>query len=173
MVCACPCRYIRGGAFHRQFFQPMALQLCYKLCVPLCNRKAVAKTRRGKRQNLVTHILVFMDDIIIFASSKHNAKAAGKALEEYMHTQLGLHIKPNHNIKQTAKEPPDIMGYVVRKECTTIRARTFVRARRALLRAWRRMVSGLPIYLKCPAARFIPWLFQAHKLKEYCKGVTP
>lgn len=106
------------------------------------------KTRRGKRQNLVTHILVFMDDIIIFAASKHNAKAAGKALEEYMLTQLGLHIKPNHNLKQTAKEPPDMMGYVVSKECTTIRARTFVRARRALLRAWRRMVAGLPIYLQ-------------------------
>lgn len=106
------------------------------------------KTRRGKRQNLVTHILVFMDDIIIFAASKHNAKAVGKSLEEYMFTQLGLHIKPNHNIKQTAKEPPDMMGYVVSKECTTIRARTFVRARRAILRAWRRMVAGLPIYLQ-------------------------
>lgn len=106
------------------------------------------KTRRGKRQNLVTHILVFMDDIIIFAASKHNAKAAGKALEEFMLVRLGLCIKPNRCIKQTAKEPPDMMGYVVSKEHTTIRARTFVRARRALLRAWWRMCAGLPIYLQ-------------------------
>lgn len=106
------------------------------------------KERRGKRINLVTHILVFMDDVIIFSTSKHSLQTAGKALEAYMLKYLGLHIKPNHNVKQTAKEPPDMMGYVVSKECTTIRARTFVRARRALIRAWRRMLAGLPIYLQ-------------------------
>ena len=106
------------------------------------------KERRGKRQNLITHILIFMDDVIIFAASKRDAKAAGKALEEFMLVRLGLCIKPNRCIKQTAKEPPDMMGYVVSKEHTTIRARTFVRARRALLRAWRRMCASLPIYLQ-------------------------
>lgn len=106
------------------------------------------KERRGKRINLVTHILIFMDDVIIFSTSKHSLQTACKALEEYMLKYLGLHIKPNHNVKQTAKEPPDMMGYVISKECTTIRARTFVRARRALIRAWRRMLAGLPIYLQ-------------------------
>lgn len=41
-----------------------------------------------------------------------------------------------------------MMGFVVSKECTTIRARTFVKARRALIRAWRRMQEGLPIFLQ-------------------------
>ena len=123
------CNYVMSYAYH------YATEMLYK-------------ERRGKRQNLVTHILMFMDDVIIFAASKHNAKAAGKAIEEFMLTRLGLHIKPNHNIKRTEKEPPDMMGFVVSKDHTTIRARTFVRARRAFLRAWRRMVAGLPIYLQ-------------------------
>jgi hypothetical protein len=106
------------------------------------------KERRGERKNLITHILMFMDDIIIFGSSKRDVKLASKAIEEYTLTQLGLQIKPNHNIKETAKEPPDMMGFVVASECTTIRARTFVRARRALIRAWDRMQNGLPILLQ-------------------------
>lgn len=123
------CNYVMSYAYH------YAAEMLYK-------------ERRGKRQNLVTHILMFMDDIIIFSSSKRDLKLASKALTEYMLKYLGLHIKPNHNIKTTAKEPPDMMGFVVSKECTTIRARTFVRARRALIRAWRRMQAGLCIYIQ-------------------------
>lgn len=105
------------------------------------------KVRRGQRHNLITHILMFMDDVILFASSKRDLKMAIKSLEEYLLTFLGLEVKPNHHIKRTDTEPPDMMGFVVSKECTTIRARTFVRARRALIRAWRRMQQRLPIYL--------------------------
>lgn len=123
------CNYVMSYAYH------YATEMLYK-------------ERRGKRINLVTHILMFMDDVIIFSTSKHSLQAAGKALEVYMLKNLGLHIKPNHNIKRSVDEPPDMMGFVISKECTTIRARTFVRARRALIRAWRRMLAGLPIYLQ-------------------------
>ena len=105
------------------------------------------KTRRDERRNLITHCLMFMDDVILFASSKRDLKMAVKAFEDYLHSFLGLEIKPNHHIKPTSQEPPDMMGFVVSRECTTIRARTFVRARRALIRAWRRMQLHLPIYL--------------------------
>lgn len=123
------CNYVMSYAYH------YATEMLYK-------------ERRGKRINLVTHILMFMDDVIIFSTSKHSLQTAGKALEMYMLKGLGLHIKPNHNIKRSVDEPPDMMGFVISKECTTIRARTFVRARRALIRAWRRMLAGLPIYLQ-------------------------
>lgn len=106
------------------------------------------KERRGKRQNLIAHILMFMDDVYITGPSKRDLKMASKLFEEYLFKQLGLTIKPAHHIKQTAKEPPDMMGFVVGKECTTIRARTFIRARRALIRAWRRMQAGLCIFLQ-------------------------
>lgn len=138
------------------------------------------KERRGQRKNLITHILMFMDDVIIFGSSKRDVKLASKAIEEYMLNQLGLQIKPNHNIKETAKEPPDMMGFVVAPECTTIRARTFVRARRALIRAWDRMQKGLPILLQ-NARRIISYrgyflhtnsqtVAKALHLKEVCRA---
>jgi len=106
------------------------------------------KTRRGKRKNLINHILMFMDDVYITSGSKHDLKMAVKMLEQYFHDVLGLTIKPTHHIKQTDKEPPDMMGYVVARDHTTIRARTFIRARRALIRAWRRIQAGLHIYLQ-------------------------
>ena len=74
------------------------------------------KERRGKRQNLIAHILMFMDDVYITGPSKRDLKMASKLFEEYLFKQLGLTIKPAHHIKQTAKEPPDMMGFVVGKE---------------------------------------------------------
>ena len=86
---------------------------------------------------------MFMDDVIIFAASKRDLKMAGKAFADYLRDFLGLTIKPNHHIKITDKEPPDMMGFVVSKECTTIRARTFVRARRAfMMRQIKRQITS-------------------------------
>lgn len=145
-VCALISTYESGlsiGSFLSQWLCNYVMSYAYHYA-----SEQMCKVRRGKQQHLITHILMFMDDVIIFSASKRDIKLAAKQFEEYLFTQLGLCIKPNHHIKLTAKEPPDMMGFVVSKECTTIRARTFVRARRALIRAWRRLQAGLYIYLQ-------------------------
>lgn len=108
----------------------------------------IYKERRGKRKNLVSHVLFFMDDIIIFGSSRRDLKMASKKLTKYMESELGLRIKPNHHVKTTDVEPPDMMGFVVGRKRTTIRARIFKRARRVLLRCWRKLAAGKKIDLK-------------------------
>lgn len=124
-----PCNYVMSYAYH------YASENFYK-------------TRRGKRHNLIAHILMFMDDVYITGPSKRDIKIAAQKFEEYLFSFLGLCIKPNHHIKHTDKEPPDMMGFVVGCDHTTIRARTFIKARRALIRAWRRMQAGLCIFLQ-------------------------
>lgn len=104
--------------------------------------ESLCKERRGKRMPLVHHVLMFMDDIILFGSSKRDLKVASKALAKYFKTNLGLTVKPNHHAKQTELEPPDMMGFVVGRKRTTIRARIFKRARRVLLRARRKLLRG-------------------------------
>lgn len=145
-VCALISTYESGlsiGSFLSQWLCNYVMSYAYHYA-----SEQMCKVRRGKQQHLITHILMFMDDVIMFSASKRDLKLAAKQFEEYLFTQLGLCIKPNHHIKRTAEEPPDMMGFVVSKECTTIRARTFVKARRALIRAWRRMQEGLPIFLQ-------------------------
>ncbi len=145
-VCALVDTYEDGlsiGSFLSQWLCNYVMSYAYHYAT-----EQLYKVRRGKRKNLVTHLLMFMDDVYMTSGSKRDLKMAGKQFEEYLLTHLGLCIKPDHHIKETAKEPPDMMGFVVSIECTTIRARTFVRARRALIRAWRRMQAGLCIYIQ-------------------------
>lgn len=106
------------------------------------------KVRRGKQKRLISHIGTYMDDVIIFSPDKRDLKLAVKEFETFLWGNLRLTLKPKHCIKQTAKEPPDMMGYVVGVDYTTIRGSTFVRARRTLLRAWRKLASGLRIALR-------------------------
>lgn len=144
-VCALVATYDKGlsiGSFLSQWLCNYVMSYLYHYA-----SEQLYKVRRGQRKNLIAHIAMFMDDILITGSSKRDVKIAARAMERFMREELGLTIKPNHHIKQTAKEPIDMMGFVVDIQATTIRARIFVRARRAFIRAWRRMQAGLPIYL--------------------------
>jgi hypothetical protein len=100
------------------------------------------KERRGKQQRLFSRIAIYMDDIILFGADRRNLKLAAQGLKEYLLSELGLEVKPNYHIKLTDKEPPDMMGFVIRRGCTTIRAKVFIRARRTLIRAWRNRMAG-------------------------------
>lgn len=104
--------------------------------------------RREKRINYVNHVLIYMDDIILFSSSKKHLAMASKQLTKYLLNTFNLTIKPNHHIKHVDTEPVDMMGFVIGRTHTEIRASTFVRARRALIRARRRMAQHLPIGLQ-------------------------
>lgn len=99
------------------------------------------KIRRGKRKRLISHIATYMDDIIVYAPDKRDLKLAMGMFEKFLWENLRLTLKPKHCIKITAKEPPDMMGYVVGVNYTTIRGSTFIRARRTLLRAWRKLTE--------------------------------
>lgn len=105
------------------------------------------KERRGKRIRLCYHVLFYMDDIILLGNDKRNLKIAMRQLEAYLKAELGLSLKPGHSVKETAKEPIDMMGYVVHYGHTTIRNRIFLRARRAFLRGWRTLCRGIHISL--------------------------
>lgn len=90
--------------------------------------------RRGKRQNLVHHVLFYMDDIILFGSSKKNIKIASKKLEEYLDKNLGLRLKPTYQLFKLDSRPIDMLGYKIYTYKTTIRKAIFRRANRVILK---------------------------------------
>ena len=92
------------------------------------------KVRRGKRRALVAHQLWYMDDILLMSASKRDLKVAVRSLERFMDSELGLTVKPWKVCRVSDQEPIDIAGYVTRPGRTTIRAGTFLRARRAVRR---------------------------------------
>lgn len=84
--------------------------------------------RRGKRINLINYCLFYMDDIILFGSSKKNVKMAGRKLEKYLKDELDLELKPNYQLFPLDSRPIDMLGYRIYTYKTTVRKRIYVKA---------------------------------------------
>lgn len=95
--------------------------------------------RRGKRINLVNHVLFYMDDIILFGSNKKNVKIAAKKLELYLNNEFKLSFKPTYQLFPLDSRPIDMMGYKIYTYKTTVRKRIFVKANRTFKKALKSM----------------------------------
>jgi len=97
------------------------------------------KTRRSIQTKVVTHMELFMDDMLLFSSDKRNLKSAVRKVIMFANRQFNITIKPNWQICDIDKTPVDMMGYVVHADGNvTIRPRVFLRTRRLALRIMRR-----------------------------------
>lgn len=102
------------------------------------------KERRGKRINYVRHYLRYMDDMLLIGTSKSDLYKAIKAIQKYLHDELGLEIKPEWEIKKIGKHELvngkwrlkddtywcDIGGYKFCKDTTILRDGIFLSTRR-------------------------------------------
>lgn len=96
----------------------------------------IRKKRDGtvKRVRLISHLLFYMDDVVIFSSSKKDLKLCIKALNNYLSVQLGLKIKNNKQLFKLDSRPIDMMGYRIYTDKTIIRKRIFKRANKVICR---------------------------------------
>lgn len=86
--------------------------------------------RRGKRNNLISHVLFYMDDIIMFSPNKKNLKMASRKLEKYLNEKLDLKLKPTYQLFPLDSRPIDMMGFKIYKSKTVVRKRIFTKANR-------------------------------------------
>lgn len=107
-----------------------------------------AKIRRcrngeNKRVRLMRHVLFYMDDIFLFGSSSKDLHKACKLVAGKA-AALGLKIKPDWRVlrvkgKNEEGQVLDAMGFKITRDYLTVRRRVFLRARRVVLRAHKRM----------------------------------
>lgn len=91
--------------------------------------------RRGKNIKAVTHMLIFMDDMMLTGSNRKRLKKAVENTVSYTKQEFGWEIKPNWHIRALDDFDIDMMGYVIHRDgSVTIRDRDFVKARRMFLR---------------------------------------
>lgn len=121
------------GALPSQWACQYLLSFVYRYAMDL------NKERRGKRRQLVTHMLLYMDDMLLCSTSRRDLKSATRKIVQYIKTDIGLTIKPNWHTQNIDDSPIDMMGFVNHASGkTSIRARVFLRARRMALRFSRR-----------------------------------
>ena len=94
------------------------------------------KERRGKRVNLCSCALFYMDDIMLGGKDRRNLVMAVRKLIKYLKANFGIDVKENWNVRDHEHCGIDMMGYVVTaKGRIKIRRRVFIRARRAYFRS--------------------------------------
>jgi len=103
----------------------------------------VRRTKRGVvRKRLITHVLFYMDDFILTGKNKKFVKRAFLMLKKFLKEELLLDIKDFWKTnKLSNNEPIDMMGFVFRKNSTTIRTKIFLKTRRVFVKFWKRKIN--------------------------------
>lgn len=91
--------------------------------------------RRGKKYNNISHMVLFMDDMVLFGSNRKKLLSAVRSLMKYVKAELGFNIKKNFAIHQFDNTPVDMMGFVIyRNGKVEMRERNFIKSRRLIWR---------------------------------------
>ena len=123
------------GSFLSQYLCNYYLSYAYHYASEQLFKIRKSKRKGNVRVRLINHVLFYMDDFLLTGSSKKDLKKAMKMLIKYMHDFHGLVVKPNWKLcKISDTEPIDMMGFVFRKNRTTIRAKIFLKTRRYFLK---------------------------------------
>lgn len=95
----------------------------------------LAGVRRGKRTKWVSHMVCFMDDMLLFSSNRKNLLRAVRRIISYAKTKLHYTIKQSFAIQRLIDVGSDMMGYIVyRSGKVAMRGRNFIKSRRLALR---------------------------------------
>lgn len=136
------------GSFLSQYLCNYYLSYAYHYASEQLFKIRKTKRNGNVRVRLINHVLFYMDDFLLIGSSKKDIRKAMRMLIKYFHDFLLLEIKPDWKIcKLSDAEPIDMMGFVFRKDRTTIRTRIFIKNRRFFLRAGKLIRQNKPIPL--------------------------
>lgn len=102
------------------------------------------KMRRGKRKNLICHVLFYMDDILFIATCKRDLVVAVKRFSTWMWEKLHIKIKEKCEWIQLDKGYIDMMGFCISRIKVIARSRIFIRYRREI----QKVRKSKSIYLK-------------------------
>lgn len=134
------------GSYLSQYLSNYYLSYAYHYASQQLFKMRKTRRKGNVRVRLINHVLFYMDDFLLTGSSKKDLRKAMKMLIKYIDDFLGLEVKPNWKVcKISDAEPIDMMGFVFRKNRTTIRAKIFIKTRRYFLQAKKLLKQGLAI----------------------------
>ena len=119
-----------------------------------------------KRERLVRNVALYMDDWLLVGPDKARLKSAARKLSAYLRDELKVEVKP-WKVSSIDDEPIDIVGFVFRRDMTTVRPSIFIRARRTVIRANR---TGGPAHPR-QAARIVSYwgYFKPTATRGFCE----
>lgn len=134
------------GSYLSQYLSNYYLSYAYHYASEQLFKIRRTKRDGNKRVRLVNHVLFYMDDFLLTGSSKKDLRKGMKMLIEYIASHLHLRVKPTWKIcKISEAEPIDMMGFVFRKNRSTIRTKIFIKTRRYFLKFQKLIKENKPV----------------------------
>ena len=123
----------------------------------------------------VKHYYRYMDDIVIFASTKKRLQEIHEEVTRYLHDQLKLSIKGNYQIFPTRIRGLDFVGYRFFGEYTLLRKSTALNFKRKMRTYRKKMEKGMkPTYSEWSSFNsYKGWLQNCDSYRLYKKYVEP
>lgn len=123
----------------------------------------------------VKHYFRYMDDIVIFGSSKKALRKLRIEIFDYFKTNLKLTVKDNWQIFPTYDRGVDFVGYRVFMNYTLLRKSTYLNMRRKLIRIRQKCDSGnLMNYSEwCSINSYLGWLVHCNSQNLFRKYFLP
>lgn len=117
------------GALPSQWACQVLISFIYRKAMTLKYEK------RKKQRKKISHMVLFMDDMLLFGSNRKQLLSAVRELTRYTKEEIGLTIKPNFMIHKLDDVGIDMMGFVIyRNGKVEMRERNFIKSRRLMLR---------------------------------------
>ena len=166
------------GSYLSQFLANYYLSYAYHFM----SEQTYEIKRNGKKVNYISHILFYMDDIIVFSSNKRNLRKAVSMMHAYCNESLKLKIKDDDRLFQVKDDVCiDMMGFKIYLDHTTIRKRIWSRIFRFLI-TYKDKRKQISIKSARAFASYYGWIkntdhsrilkrFKVDMILNICKGV--
>lgn len=137
------------GSYLSQYLSNYYLSQAYHYICNVLFRHRKTKSGHIKRVRLVKHTLFYMDDFILLGHNKRDLRVTMIKTVKFMNEKLELKVKDWKVCKFSDTEPIDMMGFVFRKNRTTIRTRIFLKTRKKYLKVAKHLENNnkIPIQL--------------------------
>ena len=124
------------GTLLSQWLCNYILSYLYRYVDGLYKIKKSKREGNQRRVRLLSHLLFYMDDILITSTRRTDLKKVVKNTLLWAKNNLNLTIHDNWQIRDASRFSIDMMGYVICFKNTIVRSRIFLRARRQFIRAF-------------------------------------
>lgn len=123
----------------------------------------------------VKYYFRYMDDIVIFSSSKERLHEILKEIDNYFKNKLDIEIKKNYQIFPTKVRGVDFLGYRVFPKFTLLRKSTLKQLKRKIISVWRtlNMQSLMTRHQWCSINSYRGWLIHCDSYRLSRKYILP
>ena len=128
-----------------------------------------------KEELHVKHYYIYMDDVVIFASSKEELHEIHRKVTAYTRDYLHLNIKGNYQIFPTKVRGVDFVGYRFFGEYTLLRKSTTINFKRKMRACRKKMENNIPpTYSEwCSFNSYKGWLGNCDSYRLFKKYMEP